>query len=273
MLKQLEAIARKLLPERIQRIIGYMRRPFLGYPLIIPFHATFVEDGLVSSHNVEFVTEPKFKLAYDKAVAENLYVSPDVHWRLHVACWAGSQALKLEGDFVECGVNKGFMSRVVMDYLDFDEQQRKFYLLDTFQGFDESYLTLEEQKSLQEYAVKSGSKNPWIQGSYEPCYDVVVRAFSRFSNVRIVKGVVPDTLAEVTSEKVAYLSIDMNCVAPEIAAIEYFWPKLVRGGIVILDDYGWPAHTAQKHAMDNFAREAGISILTLPTGQGLIVKF
>lgn len=64
----------------------------------------------------------------------------------------------------------------------------------------------------------------------------------------------------------------MNCAEPEIAAIEFFWPKLETGAIVVLDDYGLNGHINQKIAMDEFARSKGIKILTLPTGQGLIVK-
>ena len=42
--------------------------------------------------------------------------------------------------------------------------------------------------------------------------------------------------------------------------------------MVVLDDYGFRAHIEQKHAMDAFARSVGVSILSLPTGQGMISK-
>lgn len=272
MLKRLEVIIRKCLPVRLQRYIGLIRRIFLGYPSFVLFRAKYNEDGLISAHNVDFLDELKFKIAYEQAVTEKLYVSPDIRWRLHVACWAGTHALALNGDFVECGVNKGFMSRIVMDYLDFGNKSHSFYLLDTFQGFDEKYLTQNERKKLQTYSKNEHSDKPWTMGKYEQCYDTVVRAFSRFDNVKIIKGSIPDTLTEVKTERVAYLSIDMNCVGPEIAAIEFFWPKLVHGGIVILDDYGWATHEAQKDAMDGFAERAGTKVLSLPTGQGLLIK-
>jgi hypothetical protein len=100
-----------------------------------------------------------------------------------------------------------------------------------------------------------------------------VRAtFAPFPNVRIIKGIVPYTLPEVEAEKIAYLSIDMNAAAPEIAALEHFWDMLVPGAMVVLDDYGFRAHIVQKIALDEFARSHGVSILPLPTGQGLIVK-
>lgn len=273
MLKKLEMIARKCLPLKVQRHIGFFRRAFLGYPFFIPFRAKYNEDGLISAHNVDFLDEPKFKLAYQKAVDEKLYVSSDIRWRLHVACWAGTHALALGGDFVECGVNKGFMSRIVMDYLDFGERPHTFYLLDTFQGFDENQLTAQErEKLLHAYEHAKTSGKSWEMGMYEPCYDVVMRAFSRFNNAKLIKGSIPETLVEVKSDRVAYLSIDMNCVGPEIAAIEFFWPKLLQGGVVILDDYGWVTHEAQKDAMDAFARKVGTKVLSLPTGQGLLIK-
>lgn len=72
--------------------------------------------------------------------------------------------------------------------------------------------------------------------------------------------------------RVCYLSLDMNCAAPEIAAAEYFWDKLVPGAVIVLDDYGWQKHDEQQPAFDRFAREKGVMVLLLPTGQGLIFK-
>ncbi len=107
---------------------------------------------------------------------------------------------------------------------------------------------------------------------YADCYSEVTRTFKEFKNVQIIKGVVPDTLALVPSKKIAFLSIDMNCAAPEIAAAEYFWEKLSSGAVIVLDDYGWARHIEQKRAFDRFASERGVSVLSLPTGQGLIFK-
>jgi hypothetical protein len=64
----------------------------------------------------------------------------------------------------------------------------------------------------------------------------------------------------------------MNCVQPEIAAANYFWDKLVVGGVMILDDYGFYLHIEQKKAFDLFAIEKRQDILSLPTGQGIIIK-
>ncbi len=88
----------------------------------------------------------------------------------------------------------------------------------------------------------------------------------------IVKGDIPESLSEIKSEKISLLSIDLNCAAPEIAAAEFFWDKLVSGAAIVLDDYGWAKHIVQKHAFDAFAERKKVAILSLPTGQGLIIK-
>src|SRR5262249_18132637 len=107
---------------------------------------------------------------------------------------------------------------------------------------------------------------------YEECYERACRNFAPFPRARLVRGMVPDTLHDVQIDRVCYLSLDMNIVAPEIAAIEHFWDKLVPGALVVLDDYGWSKYALQQEAMDRFASGKGVRILTLPTGQGLLIK-
>ena len=65
----------------------------------------------------------------------------------------------------------------------------------------------------------------------------------------------------------------MNNAKSEIAAIEYLWDKLVVGAIVVLDDYAYGEDFRnQKNAWDRFAVKMDFEILSLPTGQGLIIK-
>jgi hypothetical protein len=96
--------------------------------------------------------------------------------------------------------------------------------------------------------------------------------FGRFPFVNIVPGAVPDTLDSAKVDKVALLSLDMNCAAPEVAAARHFWPKMSPGGMIVLDDYGFTVHVEQRRAFDSFAAEQGVPLLALPTGQGLILK-
>lgn len=218
---------------------------------------TFVEDGLATVHNCDFLGDPRFTEAYDAALAQQPEVR--IRWRAHVTQWAGFHASRLEGDFVECGVNRGFLSASVMKFVEFESlSDRRFFLFDTYAGL------VEEQVTDCDTAA--------YRNVYSDCYQFVVESFRKYTNVVVVKGVVPEVLSTVAIDKVAYLSIDMNCVFPEIAALEHFWPKLVKGGVVVLDDYGFSGHEEQKREADRFAAARSVRILTLPTGQGLVIK-
>lgn len=220
------------------------------------------EDGLITFHTSSFMQDPAFQAAYARNVKAT---GKDCkwHWRVHVGLWVASHAIKLEGAFVECGVNKGGLSSAVMQYLDWNRQDRSFYLFDTFCGFDSTLLTQEEQDL--NYMEKS-------QAAYSECYEQTKQNFSEFKNVSLIRGSVPQSLKQVEISKVAYLSIDMNCVQPELEAANFFWPKLVVGGMILLDDYAYGTTRIQKQGFDQFAEEKKCSVLSLPTGQGLIIK-
>jgi len=220
---------------------------------------TYNQDGLTTRHNCDFIRDPHFAAAYKQGKATGSWGDTDIYWRAYIACWAADKAKGIAGDFVECGVNRGGLSRAIIDYINFKDLNKHFYLLDTYNGLVDKYITKEEHAS-----------GLW-RGGYTECYDSVVKTFSEFKNVIIIRGAVPDTLTQVPSKQVAYLSIDMNCVIPELAAIEFFWDRMTSGGVILLDDYGWGGHQLQKRAFDAFARKKDIKILTLPTGQGLIV--
>jgi hypothetical protein len=214
-------------------------------------------------HNHDFMYDPRFIAAYERgAVAEGF--DPKYFWRSHVALWCASVAKALGGDFVECGVCRGMLSSSIMAYLDWNNTNRRFFLFDTFTGVDETQVTDEE--------IRGGSLANFREMYKEDLYDRAVKNFSEFNNVKIVRGSVPSTLSTVEIGDVAYLSIDMNNSAPEIAAANYFWDKLLPGAPILLDDYGFVRYETQKRAFDAWAAERGVEILALPTGQGLIIK-
>jgi hypothetical protein len=65
----------------------------------------------------------------------------------------------------------------------------------------------------------------------------------------------------------------MNSAVAEIGALEYFWEKVVEGGMIVLDDYGYsPKYLEQRLAIDQWASKLGVDILSVATGQGLILK-
>jgi len=223
---------------------------------------TYNQDGLMTMHDCSFIEEPRFANAYRDAIQTGSWSGPwgqaQIHWRAHVLCWAGQIAQRLQGDFVECGVDHGGTAMLLLKYLDFDNSSRRMYLYDTFCGLDP---TLSSEKELANYT-----------GIYRDCYDEVRQRFESFSNVIVCRGSIPASLSKTAPEQVAFLHIDLNAANPERAAIEFFWDRLTPGAMIVLDDYCWVACHAQKLSMDEFAKSVDCPILSLPTGQGLLQK-
>jgi hypothetical protein len=233
---------------------------------IVP--GVYAQDGLVSVHNHDFMRDAAFERAYARGM-QALGGREDYrwHWRIHVGLWAARTAARIEGDFVECGVNRGFLSSAIMQRLDWDTTGRTFWLLDTFAGLDERYVADGERP-----VALARNRRDLASGFYVSGPAPVVENFAQWKHVRIVVGAVPDTLADVDAARVAFLHLDMNCAPPEVAALAHFWPRLSPGAVVLLDDYAYVGFRSQKAAMDAFAATRDIAILSLPTGQGLIVK-
>ena len=225
------------------------------------------QDGLRSIHNHEFMDDPAFRKAYERGVRA---AGDDYrwHWRVHVGLWAAASAARLKGDFVECGVNRGFLSSAIMEYLDWDSLGKHFYLLDTFRGLDERFVSSADRAS----GALEKNKESLTSGFYVQRIEDVRANFAQWKNISLIEGSIPETLPEVRAEKIAYLHLDTNCSMPEIAAMQYFWERLVAGAFVLLDDYAYHGYLSQKIAMDRFAREKAMKILSLPTGQGLLIK-
>lgn len=225
------------------------------------------QDGLRTWHNHEFMRDPAFQAAFARGEqAGNLTFQ--WHWRVHVGLWVARTAQSLPGDFVECGVGHGFLSSAIMHHLDWNTCARTFWLLDTFQGLDPRYIG-EGDEAADAIAKSQAAVEA---GLYASSVETVRANFAEWERVRIVAGAVPDTLEQVEADQVAYLHLDMNCSPPEVAAAEFFWPRLVPGALVLLDDYAYHGYRAQKLGMDAFAERVGVPILSLPTGQGLFMK-
>jgi len=175
---------KKILPASIVAFCYYVKR----FRIVIFRWGTprYHEDALVTAHYPTFMEDDKFIACYNSAVKENLsdrrnpldfyffkenIMDPGNRWKSYIIAWAANKGKSLDGVFVECGVNKGFSAKIAMDYIGFKELPKTFFLMDTYEGLVERYLTKEEKKA--------GKR----EGGYEPCYKKVLNTFKDYKNV------------------------------------------------------------------------------------------
>jgi len=218
-----------------------------------PDAAVFAADSMiVFMHTAGFLSDQRFLSAIFASAPDDRDLT--IIWRTHILCWAARHGLSLDGDFVECGTYRGYSASVIVNYLEFGQTGRQFFLYDLFDptgGAGEGHRMPDHGPTL---------------------YREVTARFAAFPKVRVIKGRVPDSFAQACPDKIAFLHIDMNSAEAEIAALEHLFDRVVPGGIIVLDDYGYRCYRAQHDAENEFAKARGYPIVELPTGQGLLIK-
>ena len=242
---------------------------FLASPRTF-FESDFQEDGLaVQGKNLGFLDNPAFKKAWEKARLLNMEgwknTVPEIRWRVYIACWAVNHSLRVssDGDLAEFGVHTGLTSLMLCQMTDFAQRGRTLYLFDTFKGIP----ILDSMGDVDRERAKRMNVSV-----YSDCYQLAQRNFEEYPNVTLVRGILPDTLNNVKIASLCFAHFDLNNAPSEMKVINRVWDQIVPGGIILLDDYGWTGYEPQYEAWNEFCRRVDHPVLTLPTGQGLIVK-
>jgi O-methyltransferase len=164
------------------------------------------------------------------------------------------------GSIVECGVwLGGSMMVAAMKLVQMDRATRSLYLLDTFEGMpppshhDEDYLGTSAARRLA--AEKKGT-GVWAKASLEEVRANLAQTGYPSHLLNFVKGRVEDTLSANTPEQIAILRLDTDWYESTLAELRALYPKVVTGGLLIIDDYGdWKG---ARKAVDQYFAETDV---------------
>jgi hypothetical protein len=168
----------------------------------------------------------------------------------------------VDGEFVECGVWRGGSSMLMAHTLLATGQvpSRRLYLYDTFTGmsaptaYDRDIDGVSAQDLLQEGAPEMLCDVP---------LDEVVRNLRSTGYperlLTFVKGKVEDTIPGTIPDRIALLRLDTDFYESTYHELVHLFPRLARGGVLVLDDYGhWQG---ARQAIDQYLAETGSALL------------
>lgn len=171
----------------------------------------------------------------------------------------------IAGDIVECGVWRGGSTMCALLQLkNLNDLQRHAYLYDTFEGMSEpsekdADLSGKDARHLLERSEKTTEDIMWC---YAPLDDVKKNISSTgypSGNVMYVKGKVEETIPGTIPDKISILRLDTDWYESTYHELNYLFPKLVNGGVLIIDDYGhWKG---AREAVDQYFKENNIQML------------
>ncbi|MEO8821515.1 MAG: TylF/MycF/NovP-related O-methyltransferase [Ginsengibacter sp.] len=160
---------------------------------------------------------------------------------------------KLQGNVAELGVYKGKFARYINLYF----KERKLYLFDTFEGFDERDVHVEKKEGFS-----SGSQN-FADTSLES----VLNLMPYKENCIPVKGFFPESANGVHDEFV-FVSLDADLYEPIYEGLKFFYPLLVPGGYIFVHDFNNDNYPGARKAVEKFCTEKNISCVPIPDSAG-----
>jgi hypothetical protein len=201
---------------------------------------------------------PDFNKAFE--YENNFHMSSDIsrlgkilaHYELY------KMSREISGDIVECGVFKGNSLIRLATFRELFEtsSSKKILGFDTFSKFPKNKFKADKKfrdKFLSDAGDQSIGKNQLAQ---------LLKRKGIAQNVELIQGdvnlTIPKYLNSHPELKISLLNLDVDMYEPSRTILEYFYPRITKGGILVLDDYGtWPGETT---AVDEYFADANIKI-------------
>jgi hypothetical protein len=175
------------------------------------------------------------------------------------------------GDVADCGSFKGRSSYLFCQYLRLANpgfNGEGYHIFDSFQGLSQP--TKEDTIDDSDYGPEG--KSFMSAGSFSGGLDEVKSALKDFPLIDYHSGWIPESFPGVPERDYKFVHLDLDLFEPIYGAIEYFYPRLVHGGVIVIDEYGLPRWPGAAKAVDTFCASAGIIPIGLTTGNGVIIK-
>lgn len=185
-------------------------------------------------------------------------------------------AAGIEGDIVECGVWRGGNMMLAKDISRNSPVSRRFYLYDTFAGMSEptdNDISHVEPPARETYqAARLDTHTDWAYASLENVRENFSRALLLDESVVFVKGKVEETLAneQQLPERIALLRLDTDWYESTKVELEALYPRLVPGGVLIIDDYGHWA--GARKAVDEYFQDDPVLLNRIDYSARLVIR-
>lgn len=160
---------------------------------------------------------------------------------------------KIKGDIAEVGVYTGGSAKLICK----TKQDKSLHLFDTFEGLPD--LTAKDDRSLFH-------KDQFNDTSLES----VKNYLKQYKNVYFYKGEFPETAKPITNKSFSFVHLDVDLYKPTLDCLEFFYPRVNRGGIIISHDY--QTSSGVRKAVDEFFANKPEVVIEILDSQCIIVK-
>ena len=174
-------------------------------------------------------------------------------------CWTlwqmASHASSRDGEMMEAGVFQGGTAKMLKILA--ERAGKELHLFDSFEGMTQTDAKLDRH----------------VTGDFaETSLEGVQRTVGPADFVHFHKGWVPDTFTAVEPKRFSFVHVDLDLYQGVRDTLEFVYPRMPAGGVIVSDDYGFASCPGARRAVDEFFADKPEKPLALLTGQGLIHK-
>jgi O-methyltransferase len=257
---------KQLLKSLIRRPIKQMMRAF-GLDIIALPRATSADGESSAPIPDAYFYRPHFSPWYDdgfgdfrsKAARVRPYTLNGSE-RLYVLHALARQASFLEGSWYECGVYKGGSAMLLAGLLP-KGRDTCLRLFDTFEGMPET----DPDRDIH----RAGD---FADTSVEAVRKRVLAATSDASRVTLHPGFIPQTFAGLEDDHIAFAHLDVDIFRSMWDCCQFIYPRLVTGGFMVIDDYGFASCPGTRQAIDEYFADKPEIPLVIWAGQAIVFR-
>jgi O-methyltransferase len=158
---------------------------------------------------------------------------------------------QVPGAFVECGVWRGGSSMIAANAFKKLKDAREFYLFDAFDL--PIPVPVSEDKDVFGARILGGAAEgqPYWNAITESEVGANMRSIGYpEDSIHLIKGLVGDTVPDRAPSTIAILRLDTDTYESTAHNLKHLYPRISRGGILLLDDYG--THLGVRKAVDDY---------------------
>lgn len=248
---------------RVARLPRWLQVPAIVVRSALPERRdwTYDADGLATIHHSPFVADAEFARLYDEMAARWFADEVvDARWRMWLLTRWARYARALPGAFAEFGTYRGGCAWMILSTAALDAD-RRFFLFDTYEGIPHDRLTAAERRD------ELGGRLA------DTSVDYVAGLLAGWDPIpRICPGDVFETMPATDTGALAFAHVDLNAAAPTEHVLGHVYERLVPGGVIVFDDYGWRGYEDQRAGIDAFFAARPEEIIALPTGQAVVLR-
>jgi O-methyltransferase len=145
-----------------------------------------------------------------------------------------------------------------------------WFICNRFAGSGKTHHGFDSFEGLPEPAAVDGS---YWRGGDNFATEADARATLAEFPAKLYRGWIPERFAEVDDRRFCFVSVDVDLCEPTRDSIEFFYPRMVPGGVMVFDDYGSEIQSpGAAKAIDGFMAERPEPLIKAPTAQAFLIK-